>query len=96
MSPFSRFSVWNFTSKLPTTGKKLLNQQFEILQNVIASYTGLRETVSLRVREQDPEEAKMFIKNSLKKGLREKVACVLGLGELPVSLLITQKPQGSI
>lgn len=66
------------------------------MQNVIASYSGLHETVRLRVREQDLEEAKMFIKSSLSKGLSEKVAHVLGLTELHVTLLIMQKPLGSV
>lgn len=74
----------------------MLKQQSEISLNVIASYSGRCETVRLKIREQDLEEAKMFIKSSLKKGLSEKVAHVLGLGELPVTLLIMQKPQGSV
>jgi len=48
--------------------------------------------VGLRVREQYLEEAKLFKKCSLRKGLSKRVAHVLGLGELPMSLLIMQKP----
>lgn len=47
--------------------QKVLKQQYEMLQNVIASYSGICKTVRLRVREQDLEVAKMFIKSSLKK-----------------------------
>ena len=72
----------------------MLKQQSEISQNVIASYSGLCETVRLRVREQDLEEAKMFIKSSLKKGLSEKVAHVLGLRELPLTLLYNAEAPG--
>lgn len=63
------------------------------MQNVIASYSGLCETVRLRVREQDLEEAKMFTTSSLKKGLSEKVARVLGLRELPVTILKCRSPR---
>lgn len=79
-----------------TTEKKVLKQQSESSQNGIASYSGLRETARLRVGEQHLEEAKMFIKSSLKTGLSKKAARVLGFGELPVTLLIMQKPQGSV
>lgn len=58
----------------------MLKQQSEILQNVVSNYSGLCETVRLRVREWDLEEPKMFIRSSLKKGLSVEVAYVLGLG----------------
>lgn len=96
---WTRFTILHILSVKPaksTTEKEVLKQQPEISKNVIASYSGLWESVRLRVREQDLKEAKMFIKSSLKKGLSEKVAHVLGLGELPVTICTTQKPQGSV
>lgn len=48
----------------------MLKQQSEILQNVVSDYSGLCETVRLRVREWDLEEPKMFIRSSLKNSLK--------------------------